>query len=204
MKGKWKNLTGYTIAALMLCSLLLHPSGASFDVPEGDLTIEIVFDEETLNLSLNPNAVTFSGWVNWTGYTLVPITLHLQACSDLGDVYLSQYDFTFQTPESYPFTGLITNGFEGNFTASFHMTISGTFEQGGVIQNINPITWLVPAYYWEEEENDIIDYENPQRSDDIPSLIALPFLPISLGAYLIVIRPRLRKNVKIKVLSDKN
>jgi hypothetical protein len=60
------------------------------------------------------------------------------------------------------------------------------------------------TYLGEEEEKDIMDHKEPKRSNAIPSFAALPFLPIFLGAYLVVIRPRLRKSVKkINGLSDK-
>lgn len=196
MEGKWKNLTGYMIAAFLFLSTLFYSLTASSEDPGGEISFEIVFDEETLNLSLDPNAITFQGWVNSTGYYALPLTIHLYVSSDLGDAYLSQYEFTFQTPTSYAYTGLISNEAERNSTYTYCLIMGGTIEQGGIQSTISPISQIIPAYYWEEEEKDIKEHQKPDTPNDIPFIFALPFLLVVLGIYIKFVKPRYNKSAK--------
>jgi hypothetical protein len=192
MEGNQRKIPGYTIAAFLLFSMFFYPSGASYANSEEDLTSEIVFDKETLNLSRNPPAVTFQGWLNFTGYVLAPITVHLDPSSDLGCVYLSQYEFTFQTPESVAYTGLITIEIDENFTITPALTLQGTFEQAGIKSTISPSSTIIPAYYWEEEESDIPNPLNQDRLGGIPLVFALPFLLVFFGSFIIMTRSKVK------------
>lgn len=194
---------GYTIAAFLLCSTLFYPDAASYEGLDEDLTFDIVFNEETLNLSQNPPAVTFQGWVNFSDYVLAPITVHLSMSSDLGCVYLSQYDFTFQTPESIPYTGLITMEVDENSTQTFALDLHGTVEQAGIQYDMGSMSRIIPAYYWEEEQ-EVVAPAKSEKAHDTLFIFALPFLLVFLGVYMTLIRPKLRKYVQNNnLLSDK-
>ncbi len=186
---------GLAIAAFLLFSFSKPSNVVSQGVPEWEITIEFAFDPETLNLSEYPPAILFDGWVNFTGYSVAPTDVHLTPSSDLGCVYFSQYDFSFHTPESIPFNGLITNDVEGNFSYP-SMMISGTFTQGALQYPINPITVFIPAYYFIEEDEGIPKCPEPPKSDDFPFLLI--FLTISFFViYVIIKRSRLSRNAKV-------
>jgi hypothetical protein len=201
---KWKGkILGLVIAAfLILISLIHFPQATAPDIPEWDLTIEVAFDPETLNLSEYPPAILFDGWVNFTGYTAVPVNVHLTPSSDLGCVYLSQYDFSFHTPESIPFNGLITNEIEGNFSF-YSLTFAGSVEQGGLQYGLSPSTTIIPVYYLIEEDEDIPEPPEPPKSDDFPYFLGLPPL-IFCVLYVVIIRPRMIKNGKNGFHTNKN
>jgi hypothetical protein len=194
---KWKGkILGLVIAAFFIfISLPQCPQATAPDIPDWEITIEVTFNPETLNLSEYPPAILFDGWVNYTGYSVTPIDVHLTPSSDLGCVYFSQYEFSFHTPESIPFNGLITNELDGNFSF-YSMYIHGTFTQGAFQYPINPITVFIPVHYlWEEEEEAEPEPLEPPKSDDFPFFLGLPPL-LFFVLYVIIIRPRMSKNGK--------
>lgn len=165
---------------ILLCSIIWSALAHSNDIPDIELTIEIVFDKSAYNLSRSDEPVTFHGWVNYTGVSVICFTLHLEPCSDLGDVFLSQYDFTFRLPESIPFDGInpIDDGY--NSQATPVLTISGYVEEGGIRTSIAPTSWIIPVYYYEEEED--LNETKEQKEQDINLfLVSIPgYLLISL------------------------
>jgi hypothetical protein len=54
----------------------------------------------------------------------------------------------------------------------------------------------ISPYYWEEEEMDIPNPLNPDRSGDIPLVFALPFLLVFLGILVKIVRLKFIKNRK--------
>jgi hypothetical protein len=182
------------IAAFLLFSIFIIPEATASDFQEEDGGIEVVFDPETLNFTLEPAAILFDGWVNFTGYAVAPVTVHLSMSAEFGTVYLSQYDFVFHTPDSIPFDGLILLPFDFNYTFTNSMMITGTYEQYGLLFPINPMTCFNESYYWEEEEA-VPEYPKPPESDEFPYFLGLPPL-LFFVLYVFIIRPWMTKNGK--------
>jgi hypothetical protein len=188
-----KRISGFVMAAFLLCTIYTTPNVISNDPPEWELTIEIEFDKDTLNLSQNTSSIIFFGWVIWNGYAALPLTVHLTAHSDIGDVFLSQYDFTFQTPDSIPFDGIITHQLESQPVATPQLTIGGTVEQGGLNYNLPPTSYLVPIYSYKEEEISPKEAKEPENSHNYFILLGLPSLLFLFLVYFWVVRGKLRR-----------
>jgi len=181
------------ITMILLLFLVNHTVSATTSILwEGELTIEIVFDKSEFNLSQSQETITFHGWVNYTGVSVIPFTIHLKCQSDLGEVFLSQYEFTFRLPDSIPFNGIIPIPLEGNFFATPQMTISGFIEQGGIQYEMPPQTYLIPVDYYEEVNN--IDETIDLRENHDYSFL-LEFLAL-IVLFTILIRLLRRKKSK--------
>ncbi|MEE9151932.1 MAG: hypothetical protein V3U20_08895 [Thermoplasmata archaeon] len=163
---------------ILLCTINWSATALTNGIPDWELTIEIGFDKSAFNLSQSDEPVTFHGWVNYTGVSVIPLTVHLEPYSDLGDVFLSQYDFTFRLPDSIPFDGLNPIEPEWNSTITPALTISGYVQQGGLQTDIPSQSCIIPVYYYEEEEG--------MNETDEPKEQEFDFLLVAIPSYLLV------------------
>jgi hypothetical protein len=171
---------GRTIFAAVLFFIIITIFTAptqGLDNPQPELTIEMDFDKPRYNLSRPEESITFHGWVNWTGVSVIPITIHLYGSSDIGEVYLTPSTFTFQLPDSIPFDGLIPIPPENITTATPALTIGGYYDKGGIRTNIAPRSCIIPVYYW--EENQTLDVEEEPNEEN-------HILPLIVGSYLVI------------------
>ncbi len=178
---------------LILYLLIFKSQGAGHRIWESELTIEIMFDKSGFNLSQSNEPVTFHGLVNFTSISVIPLTLHLEPFSDLGDVFLSQYEFTFRLPDSIPFDGLIPIPPELNLTAIPQLTIHGYVEQGVLQSDIPPMSCIIPVYYYEEEES-INETKEPKEKGDALLLVSIPSCFVISIIFIILIYWRTMNN----------
>jgi len=83
-------------------------------------------------------------------------------------------------PDSIPFEGVnpIDEGYNSQATPA--LTIYGYVEEGGIRATVAPTSWIIPVYYYEEEED--LNETNKQKEQDINLfLVGIPgYLLISL------------------------
>ncbi len=149
-------------AVFFVCSLNLGNLIQAQDDPTGELTIELSLEESDINLSQNIEPYTFRGWVNWTGISVMPFTVHLIPTCDIGNVFLSQYDFTFQLPDSIPFDGLIVIEPEKITLATAVLTMNGYVDEGGLRYSMTPTSYILPIRFYKEDEP---VYETVEHND---------------------------------------
>lgn len=178
------------ITTILLFSLVNQTVSAKTSIIwEAELTIEIVFDKSEFNISQSREPITFHGWVNYTGISLIPFTIHLECQSDLGEVFLSQYEFTFRLPDSIPFEGFIPISPEWNYFTTPQMTISGYVEQGGIQYEMPPQTCLIPVHYY-EEVNSIDETIDLRENNDYSFLLEFLVLLVLFTIFIRLLRRR--------------
>lgn len=190
MRYGGKGRTVLFAILILFCSIIWSVRARSKDIPDMELTIEIVLDKSAYNLSRSDEPVTFHGWVNYTGVSVIPLTVHLEVYSDIGEDFLSQYDFTFRLPDSIPFNGSNPIEIEMDWMDTPQLTISGYVQQRGLQYEIPPQSCIIPIYYYEEEEG--INETTEKKEEDlnlflvgIPGYLLASLLFISLATWKI-------------------
>jgi len=165
-------------------------------IMEEESSIEVVF-ESKLNFSKIENPFPFHGWVNYTEYAVRPLTIHLDPNSDIGDVYLSQYDFTFQLPDSIPFDGIICIEPENITLPTPTLIINGYVEQGMWRTSFPSISYIIPCTYYEEnetEENETGEEFIEQRKENTNLfLIGIPILAVVSGIAVVLVKRKIKE-----------
>ncbi|UCE73888.1 MAG: hypothetical protein JSV56_12850 [Methanomassiliicoccales archaeon] len=190
-----------SLAVVFLILYALYFSSSSFsssptpliypEPPDWGIIIEFDFDKPLYNLSESNDPITFHGWVNYTGVPTIPFTLHISAQSDIGEVYLSQSDFTFRASDSIPFNGLNQIQQEGNFTTEPQLTISGYIQKGGLTYEVPPSTSIIPIVYYEEEVEEQNETREFKQKIDSFFILGIPSLLILYGFYIAFVRRKL-------------
>lgn len=183
-----------TLTFIALFSLFSSSFGEADDIPPRELTLEIVYEKSEFNLSRSREPITFDGWVNYTGYSAIPITIHLEAFSDLGDVFLSQYDFTFRIPDSIPFDGFIPIPIDWNFSSTPQMTFYGYVEQGGIQYDIGTVTYIIPVYYYDEEATISEPIEKEEQNSSILWVTIIALL-VLIKIFTVFMKRKIRRSI---------
>jgi hypothetical protein len=170
------------------------------DIPSWTFSLEIEFDEIAYNASQSRDPITFHGWLNWTGYSVREINVHLYGTCSLNDVYLSQYDFSFHLPQSIPFTGFIPIPQDLNSTKMVNIIFTAIAEQGAT-QSSGSVQASLIVRYWEPEENNVTVSLGSQSNPNYPLIFGLPSL---LLFFLVLLYFKMQKlKGFISIVSDK-
>lgn len=188
--------TAIIIVLITIYSINWANLSEAMPIMQEESSIEIAF-ESKLNLSQIEKPFPFHGWVNFTEYVVRPVTIHLDPYSDIGEVYLSQYDFTFQTPDSIPFDGIICIEPENITLPTPTLTITGYYEQGMWRTSINSISYIIPCTYYNEnetEKNETVEGFIKQGGEDVnPYLIGIPILAVVSGIAAVLVKRRIKE-----------
>jgi hypothetical protein len=162
----------------------------------GYISLSIQAEPPSININQSNEPVIMHCTISFDGVSVMPYTIYMNGTCDVGEVYLTQYQFVFHYPETIPFDAIIhidpstQNNTQGEFV------LSGYYSEGGLQYTISPVGQIIEIYNYDpdhEEGKEIDHIYRPKQSHDFLFYCGLPSFLFFLGAYLSFIRPRMLK-----------
>ena len=162
----------------------------------GYITLSIQPEPPTVNINQSNEPLTMNCAIGYQGVSALPDTIYMAASCDVGEVYLTQYQFVFHYPETIPFDAIIYIDPETENDTQGVFTLQAYYEKGALRSSLAPVSQIIIVHNYDPEhieENESIKITGPENSIDPLFLFAFPSLFIFLGVYVKIIRPKLRK-----------
>lgn len=162
----------------------------------GYITISIQAEPPVVNINQSNEPLTMNCSISYQGVSALPYIIYMSVSCDVGEVYLTQYQFIFHYPETIPFDAIIYIDPETENDTKGVFTLQAYYEKGALRSSLAPVSQIIIVQNYDPdyiEENISTKFFGSEDSDDPLFLFALPSLFIFLGIYVIIIRPKLRK-----------
>jgi hypothetical protein len=188
--GKYRVLGIFCTAQVLL--LIISSNVAA----PGYITISIQAQPPIVNINQSNEPLIMNCSLGYQGVSALPYTIYMDAYCDVGEVYLTQYQFVFHLPDTIPFDAIIFIDPETENDTQGVISLSAYYEAGGVRQSYGPVSQLIIVQNYDPtriEENITPEFFGYEDSYEPIFIYVLPSLFIFLGVYVKVIRPKLRK-----------
>ena len=179
--------------------LLVLFIGSSNVCAPGYISLTIQPKPPTININQSNEPLVMHCAIGFDGVSVLPYTVYMEGSSDVGDVYLTQYQFVFHYPETIPFDAIIFIDPETANNTQGELVISGHNEEGGIVYNVNPVMQIFEVLNYDPNQTIEIETKKTMEPDfplDPLFLFGLPSLIVLFGVYVGVFKPRLSKKGK--------
>lgn len=193
MSGKKNIYWIFGIFCAVQVFLLISSSNGS---APGYITLSIQAKPPTVNINKSNEPLIMHCAVGFQGASVLPYTVHMDASSDVGEVYLTQYQFVFHYPETVPFDAIIFIDPETENDTEGQISLTPYYEEGGVRYSLGTVSQIITILNYDPdyiEENESKGFAGSEYSNDPIFLFAFPSLFIFLAVLIVIIRPRLKK-----------
>jgi hypothetical protein len=165
----------------------------------GNIYLTIQPEPPTVNINQSNEPLIMGCTIHFEGVSVLPYTVYVDASCDVGEVYLTQYQFVFHYTETIPFDAIIFIDPETENNTQGELVLWGHNEEGGVVHNVNPVFQIIEVLNYDPNQTMEIESIRTTSSEypwDPLFLFGLPSLLVLFGVYIGIVRPRLSKKEK--------
>ena len=121
----------------------------------GYITLTLPSEPPTVNINQSNEPLIMHCAVGFEGVSVLPYTIHMAASSDVGEVYLTQYQFVFHYPETIPFDAIIFIDPETENDTEGVISLSAYNEVGGVRQSLGTVMQIITVLNYDLYQTDV-------------------------------------------------
>ena len=141
----------------------------------GTITIGFEAKPPEININESNRLLIMHGYVGYNGVSVRPFTIYLEPICDVGDAYLSRYEFVFHVPDSIPFDAFIFIFPDTENDTQGTITLKVSYSEGIIKQEAGSVSQIITVLNYNENEvpNETIEETNIDDQLWLKGLIGL-------------------------------